>query len=113
MLKFILISFLFILAVLGISLIVFTKSEKLKELQKELKPAYSVMTVKNCEDSIEGVIRSLAWQMSNDSCIARELVVIDQGSEDRTFFILKQLAKEYPFMHPMQKAEYINFIKEL
>ena len=81
--------------------------------QKEIHPIFSVLSVKNCEDSIEGIIRSIAWKTSTNNEKSYHLVVLDTGSDDKTLDILKKLSQEYDFVHPMRKSEYINFIAEL
>jgi len=77
---------------------------------------HSVLTVRNCEDSIEGIIRSLVWQINttkNMSLFPKKLIVIDINSEDKTLLILKKLSKEYPFIYPMSTGEYTEYIKHL
>lgn len=97
----------------GIYLVILKKPQSSYSLQKELRPTYSVLTVKNKEDSIEGIVRSIAWQIMTNSDALKELIILDLDSQDQTFFILKKLAKEYPFIHPMHKADYIDFINNM
>lgn len=82
-------------------------------LEKGFSQIYSVITVKNSAETIEGIIRSVAWQMQNGSTTNSELIVIDLGSDDETFFILKKLGEEYPFIHPMHKTDYISHVLSL
>ncbi len=100
---FLIITFLFLLC----------KSTEKQALISRLRPTYSVLTVKNSEETIEGIVRSIAWRTLTGSEDAQELIVLDLGSEDQTFLILKKLAKEYPFIHPMKKNEYIRFVSDL
>ena len=102
-------SFLFF----SIYLIFLKKQQKYHSLKKELRPTYSVLTVKNKEESIEGIVRSIAWQIMTNPDTLRELVVLDLGSQDQTFLILKKLSQEYPFVHPMHKSDYIEFIRTM
>lgn len=83
------------------------------ELQSQYNSSHYVLTVKNCEDSIEGMIRSTVWQFQASESTLKTIVVVDLGSEDQTGFIIGQLAKEYSFLHPMSKTEYIRFITDL
>ncbi len=110
---FIIISLILLIIVFSFLFICINNSSNNIELQTKYKASYYVLTVKNCEDSIEGIIRSTVWQIQTSETTPEELVVIDLDSEDQTKFILKQLAKEYPFIHPMSKSEYIRFISEL
>lgn len=93
-------------------------SDWVKILTQNTKPllekSYVVITVKNCQDSIEGTIRSLAWKMlSKNNTISKELIIIDKGSQDDTLKILSRLEKEYDFIHTMTKESYINMLNEL
>ena len=83
------------------------------EHQARYTSSYYVITVKNCEDSIEGILRSTIWQIHTSGISPQELVVIDLDSEDMTGVIIRQLSKEYPFISPMSKTDYIQFISEL
>ena len=84
---------------------------------EEITPSYSVLTVKDKEDCIEGILRTLAHRINTAdygfSSMPKELIVLDLGSHDRTFEIAKALSVEYPFIHPMRKAEYIEFIDKM
>jgi len=55
-----------------------------------------VLTVKNQQDNIEGIIRSIfedeLFKNSGPEC---KVVVIDKGSDDDTIKILKKLSYEY------------------
>lgn len=75
-----------------------------------------VITVKNAEESIEGVVRSLAWQISNKTdtfFLPADVFILDLSSTDQTFLIADKLAKEYPFIHPLNIADYIAFLNGL
>ncbi len=84
---------------------------------EKIKPPYAVISVKNGEDCIEGVIRSMAWQLQTQAadfknCI-NELIVVDLGSTDETSYIVKKLSQEYPFVHYMNKTQYLETISSL
>lgn len=74
------------------------------------EPAYvhRVIGVRDCEDSVEGMVRSLAWED-----IREELIVIDLGSVDDTGEILKRLEVEYDFLHVMTPGEYRQYIMDM
>ena len=96
------------------ALIVFLHKTHTKDvLLKKIKPIHSVLTIRNMEDSIEGIVRSVAWKIQNqkDNLYPQELIVLDLGSTDNTLLILNSLAKEYPFIHPMTKTNYLSYIE--
>lgn len=65
-----------------------------------------IMQVKNQEDNIEGIIRGITWE----SC-AGDIIVVDEGSTDDTQEIMLRLENEFPYLHYMEKEEYIEYIK--
>ena len=84
---------------------------------EKIRPPYAVISVKNGEDCIEGVIRSMVWQLQSQAadlknCI-NELIVVDLGSTDETSYIAKKLSQEYPFVHYMNKTQYLETISNL
>lgn len=75
--------------------------------QKVEKNVKLIMTVKDVEDGIENYIRELKFSKN----FYNNLVVIDLGSSDETFEILKKLEKENVNMKILTKAEgkeYLN-----
>jgi len=74
--------------------------------------AHLAVTVKDQEDTVEGVVRSLAWNMmsEHESCCVRDMIIIDMGSGDGTLEIVKKLAEEYKFIKVMTREEYVEII---
>ncbi|MBQ4145236.1 MAG: hypothetical protein IJD36_01290 [Clostridia bacterium] len=66
---------------------------------------HRIIGVRNCQDSIEGLIRSLVFED-----IREEVIVTDFGSTDETGEILARLEKEYDFLHIMKVQEYLNYM---
>ncbi len=64
--------------------------------QLKNKKIYTVLFVKNEEETIESTVRALLWKaVKNDTGIAdREITVIDLGSSDETVTLLKALEQE-------------------
>lgn len=75
---------------------------------------YTVMTVCNQEDCIEGMVRAAVWRSlsQNGGRQVQDIVVVDLGSEDETVDILRKLEREYEFVHVMSRDSYINAVRE-
>ena len=82
---------------------------------KKSSDMYVVLTVKNQQDTVEGLLRSVVWQnlhRENGGNIP-QIVVIDLGSIDDTPNILKRIADDYKFVHITDRDGYINWIKKM
>jgi len=77
--------------------------------------AYTVITVKDCECDVEGIIRAAAWkQLRLASCgNVPPIYAVDLGSVDKTFEILEKLALEYDFLTAFSHGEYIEILNEM
>jgi glycosyltransferase involved in cell wall biosynthesis len=76
---------------------------------------YIIITVKNLQDKIEGIIRSIVWKNLNNSQGGRvpKILVVDLGSDDETPKILEKLCNEYDFIIATDKNEYAKFVEEM
>lgn len=74
----------------------------------------AVYYVKNRQNDIENVIRTFLWRLSAEKRFNEivRLDVVDLGSEDETYSILKRLEDEYDFLHVFDKKSYINKIEQ-
>lgn len=80
-------------------------------IHKIIKPPYTVLTVKNNEDSIEGIMRFIINEMRyQENNLIKELIVVDMGSCDNTISILQKFSQQYDFVHILSKEEYINTV---
>lgn len=73
-----------------------------------------VVRVKNREEDIERIVRSLIWKclkVSNGGYIPY-IMIVDMGSQDNTLDIAKKLNKEYDFIIPMTYDEYLKLRSE-
>ncbi len=107
---------LFCFIVWGIPIIFLKKTSAFPLSKQGFCNSHFVITAKNAEESIEGIIRSFVWQISNlsdNSALPEDIFVIDLNSTDQTFLIIEKLAKEYPCIHPISKADYIVNIKHI
>ncbi len=73
-----------------------------------------VITVKNQQDHIEGILRSVVWESLNNkkSRQVPNILVVDLGSTDETYTILEKLCKEYQFIAVTDKQGYFDFISD-
>ncbi|MDK2799527.1 MAG: hypothetical protein PWP27_1905 [Clostridiales bacterium] len=76
---------------------------------------YIIITVKNQQDTIEGIIRSVVWKSLNNNHggIVPNILVVDMGSTDDTLKILDKLCMEYDFIEIADKEEYIKIMEKL
>ncbi len=71
----------------------------LKFHYKKTLPPYIILTAKDSQDSIEGIIRTHIRMLSGCGCADFvEIIVLDKGSEDQTLAILNKLCNRYPFL---------------
>lgn len=68
---------------------------------------HRVIGVKDCQETIEGMIRSVVWEDMRE-----ELIVVDMGSKDETLEILKRLEQHYDFLKVMTTEEYAEHLQE-
>ncbi len=82
------------------------------EIIKKITPSYKILTVKNNEDCIEGVINSLIKEMhTGQSSIQKpKIIVIDFGSSDTTLKIVEKLSYKYDFIQILHSDSYINMV---
>lgn len=66
--------------------------------------SYRVMVLKDCQDSVEGLIRSMGWEDIGD-----DLIVVDMDSQDETPWILKKMEQELDFLYVMTPEEYGDY----
>ena len=73
---------------------------------------YTLITLKDREADVEGIIRSAAWRqlrLANGNEVP-EIYAVDLDSSDKTYEILHKLALEYEFLNVFRKDEYIEWI---
>lgn len=84
-------------------------------LRKEKNEPYVVLTVKDQQENVEGLIRGVVWQNLHTKNGGRvpKIIVVDLGSTDNTPDILKKLAGDYDFVQITDKEGYIKLIREM
>lgn len=108
----ILIAFVCIFAVIGFITVAYSVVDALLGRSGVQNEAELVMFVRNRENDIEGVVRSLERAVIatagsiKPSCIT----VVDCGSEDETKKILTHLTDEIELLRYCTKDEYIEFV---
>ncbi len=70
--------------------------------------SHRLLAVKDCEESIEDIIRTFIWED-----IREPLIVLDLESEDRTGEILEKLRNDYDFLLIMKPEEYQTYLKDM
>ncbi len=82
--------------------------------QTKKTPTYTVITVKNNEDCIEGIIHTLIkeLQLKNTNFSSSNILVIDLGSCDDTLKILKKISNKYEFIHILNCNSYIDMVNQ-
>ena len=81
----------------------------------ELARAHTVITVKDRENDVEGLIRIAArrqLRLCGEGSVP-EIYAVDMGSDDRTYEILQKLTLEYDFLRAFRKDEYIQTFETL
>lgn len=74
--------------------------------------AHTVIAFRNNEDSAEGILRALVWEnLLSGVQSGSEIIAVDMGSSDTTFYILKKLSHEYDSVYAMTFDEYVEFLK--
>ena len=68
---------------------------------------HRVIGVSDCQETIEGMIRSVVWED-----IREELIVVDMGSKDETPEILKRLEEYYDYLKVMTLEEYLGYLQK-
>ena len=76
---------------------------------------YIIITVKNQQETIEGIIRSVVWKSLNNSNggIVPNILVVDMGSTDETLNILKRLNIEYNFIEVTDSKNYAKMLEKI
>ena len=76
---------------------------------------YIIITVKNQQDTIEGIIRSVVWKSLNNTYggIVPNILVVDLGSTDDTMQVLNRLLTEYDFIQVTDKEGYIELLEKI
>ncbi|MGE5472833.1 MAG: glycosyltransferase [Ignavibacteriales bacterium] len=80
-----------------------------------VKDMYILVAVKNQEESIEGIVRSIVFKNLYDKNeeIFNNIIIADMGSTDNTVKILKKLCNEYEFLKLIDCSESNNIMKEI
>ncbi|NLY42396.1 MAG: hypothetical protein GX066_00135 [Clostridiaceae bacterium] len=87
----------------------------INDYKLEKDKVYIIITVKNQQDTIEGVIRSIVWKSLNNyhGGVIPNILVVDMGSTDDTPIILDKLCLEYDFIKVTNSKEYINVLEKM
>lgn len=80
-----------------------------------VKDTYILVAVKNQEENIEGIIRSIIFKNLYDRNeeVFNNIIVADMGSTDKTMEILKNLNRECDFLKIIDCSESDEIMKEI
>lgn len=89
-----------ILAIYGLIEIVISAFKFIVFMNNNVKDMYILIAVKNQENTIEGIIRSIVFKniYHRNESLFNNIIIADMGSTDETLNILKKLAGEYSFL---------------
>lgn len=113
MMEHILIAFVCIFAVIGFITVVYSVLDALPKSSGAHSEAELVMFVKNRENDIEGVARSLERTVSATTCSIKptSIIMVDCGSTDDTKQILTHLTDDIGLLKYCTKEEYLDYVK--
>jgi len=82
---------------------------------KNVKDMYILIAVKNQEENIEGIVRSIVFKNLYDKNeeIFNNIIFADMGSTDNTVKILEKLCGEYEFLKVINYGEANDCLKEI
>ena len=82
---------------------------------KEKNEPCVVLTVKDQQETVEGLIRSIVWQNlhTNNGGRVPKIIVVDLGSRDNTPAILEKISQDYDFVQITDKEGYIELIQKM
>ena len=107
--------FLVVFAIIQILVNIYKYFYTIKRNDNKNKGIYIIVTVKNQQETVEGIIRSIVWRSLNKSYygVVPNILIVDMGSTDDTLKILEKLHNEYEFIKVTDKEEYINIIEKM
>lgn len=106
---------IWILAIYGLIEITIVIFNSIILVNKSIEDMYIFLAVKNQEDSIEAIIRSIIFKniYNKNEDLFNNIIIADMGSTDDTINILKKLTCEYEFLKIIDCKESNDFLKHL
>ena len=91
---------IWILAIYGLIQILIDIFNGISFVNNNIRDMYVLIAVKNQEETIEGIIRSIVFKniYNKNESLFNNIIITDMGSTDETLNILKRLTKEYTFL---------------
>ncbi len=91
---------IWILAIYGLLEIIINLFNAVALVNNNIKDMYILIAVKNQENSIEGIVRSIVFKniYHKNENLFNNIIIADMGSTDDTLRILKKLSNEYSFL---------------
>jgi len=99
------ITFLVIYAIIDIIMRFFRFTKRGKNYNGEI---FAVIKVKNQENNLEGIVRSVIWDFLNKNGGTKVpyILIVDLGSEDDTNEIAQKLCQDYDFIYYADEEKY-------
>lgn len=106
---------LWILAIYGLIEIITSIFNSITLVNTNINDMYILIAVKNQQDSIEGIIRSIVFKniYNKRDSLFNNIIVADMGSTDDTVNILKKLSKEYSFLKVVDCKDSHEFLDNI
>ena len=109
--------FVYILALYGAVYLIIGFADSIrKKLKNESKGVKFLLLIKDQEDCIEGIIRSISIENFFTDVISQDrFTVLDMGSSDDTLKILEKLKGDYQYLNVLsldEKEEIFKYFEE-
>jgi len=103
---------IWILAIYGLIEISINIFNGIAMVNNNIKDMYILIAVKNQEDTIEGIVRSIVFKniYYKNEDMFNNILIADMGSTDDTINILRKLSKEYSFLKIVDCKESQEFL---
>lgn len=106
---------IWVLAIYGFIEIVMSLLNSYVLVNNNLDDMYIFIAVKNREESIESIVRTIVFKniyYRNEELFSN-IIIADMGSTDRTLDILRKLAREYEFLRILECKDNESYIDNI
>lgn len=106
---------IWVLAVYGFIELLISLFNSVILINKNFNDMYILIAVKNQEESIEGIIRTIIFKniYYKNEDLFNNIVIADMGSTDNTLRILRNLTREYSFLKVIDCKDSYDFLNNI